>query len=64
MSHTLSNRGYREYLANLKEPEDATHDGAEHDGAEAELVAALIENIYYQKRKLRRAAERLRYNSL
>jgi len=65
MSHTSSSKGrYREYLANFKEPEDVIHDGVERGRAEAELVAGLIENIYYQRRKLRHAVERLRYYSL
>ncbi len=60
MSHTFSNKKfkvhYREYLANTNEPRETLNDII----ADEELDVGLISNAYYERRKLRRVAERLR----
>lgn len=67
MSHTnnafanTSNRSfevhYREYLKHKDEPKEESH----YDGASAELGADLLRVSYFQKRRLRRTARRLRH---
>jgi hypothetical protein len=47
---------YREYLDHQNEPEE----GSGIDGAAAELKSDLLRNIFYQKRRMRRVAKRLR----
>jgi len=47
---------YREYLRHRDEPGDENL----YDGASAELDADLLRSNYFQKRRLRRTARRLR----
>ena len=54
-----SRTNYLDYLGHNNEPQDENLS----DGASTELSADLIWNSYYQKRKLRRAAKRLRHVS-
>jgi hypothetical protein len=48
---------YREYLRHKDEPGDENL----LDGASKEIAADLIRTSFYQKRRLRRTARRLRY---
>ena len=50
---------YQEYLEHHDEPKNEWP----YEGALAELTADLISNSFYQKRKLRRVAKRLRHLS-
>ena len=63
MSHPFSNTEsrsfkvhYRQYLIHKDEPEEINN----YDGASAELDASLIKSSFDEKRRLRRAARRLR----
>jgi hypothetical protein len=63
MSHTYKNKGngsfkhhYQAYLSHKAEPIEANL----HDGASAEIDAGLLRSSFFEKRRFRRTAERLR----